>query len=45
MLKLIRIIFDDMINLKNLEPNKIKPDEKSYKIYFFTILATRPQIV
>ena len=23
--------FDDMINIKNLEPNKIKINEKSYK--------------
>ena len=23
--------FDDMINIKNLDPNKIKANEKSYK--------------
>ena len=26
--------FDDMINTKNLNPNKIKIDEKQYKIIF-----------
>ena len=27
--------FDDMISLKNLDPNKIKIDEKSYKNILF----------
>ena len=26
--------FDDIINMKNLDPNKIKIDEKSYKNIF-----------
>ena len=28
------IFLDDMINIKNLDPNKIKIDEKSYKSIF-----------
>ena len=32
--------FDDTINVKNLDPNKIKIEEKSYKNILPTILAT-----
>ena len=32
-------LFNDMINIKNFDPNNIKLDEKSYKnIIIFTIL-------
>ena len=30
--------FDDMINIKSLDPNKIKIDKKSYKYILFTRL-------
>ena len=30
--------FHDIINMKNFDPNKIKIDEKSYKILLFTTL-------
>ena len=30
--------FDDMINIKSLDPNKIKIDKKSYKNILFTRL-------
>ena len=30
--------FNDMINIKNFDPNNIKIDEKSYNIFLFTIL-------
>ena len=29
--KIVHYFFDDKINIKNLDPNKIKIDEKSYK--------------
>ena len=29
--------FDEMINIKNLDPNKIKIDEKSYKMLFIKL--------
>ena len=31
--------FDDMINVKNLDPNKIKIDQKSYKGFLFITLV------
>ena len=31
--------FDDMINIKNLDPNKIKIDQKSYKGFLFITLV------
>ena len=30
--------FDDIINIKNFDPNNIKIDKKSYKIFLFTTL-------
>ena len=30
--------FDDINNTKNFDPNKIKTDEKSYKILLFTTM-------
>ena len=30
--------FNEIINIKNFDPNNIKTDEKSYKNIFFTIL-------
>ena len=30
--------FDDMVNIKSLDPNKIKIDKKSYKNILFTRL-------
>ena len=30
--------FDDTINIKYFDPNNIKIDENSYKIFLFTIL-------
>ena len=36
--------FDDMINIKNIDPNKIKADEKSYKnilIYYIGNVAVK----
>ena len=30
--------FDDIINIKNLDPNKIKTDEKSYKKIFINYI-------
>ena len=30
--------FDGIINVKNFDPNNIKIDEKSYKIFLFTTL-------
>ena len=32
--------FNDLINIKNLDQNKIKTDEKPYKIFLFTTLDT-----
>ena len=32
--------FDDIINIKNLDPNKIKMDEKSYKIFLLITLES-----
>ena len=29
--------FDDIINIKNFDPDKIKVDEKSYKKYFYLL--------
>ena len=29
--------FNEMINIKNLDPNKIKIDEKSYKMFFIKL--------
>ena len=29
--------FDDIINIKNFDPNDIKIDEKSYKKYFYLL--------
>ena len=31
-------LFNDMINIKDFDTNGIKIDEKSYKIFLFTIL-------
>ena len=30
--------FNDVVNIKKVDPNNIKIDEKSYKIFLFTIL-------
>ena len=30
--------FDDVVNIKNFNPSKIKIDENSYKIFLFTKL-------
>ena len=30
--------FDDIINIKSFDPNNIKIDEKSYKIFLFPTL-------
>ena len=30
--------FDNIINIKDFNPNNIKTDKKSYKIFLFTIL-------
>ena len=30
--------FDDIINIKDFDPNNIKIDETSYKIFLFTII-------
>ena len=30
--------FNDIINIENFNPNNIKIDEKSYKIFLFSIL-------
>ena len=30
--------FDDITNIKDFDPNNIKIDERSYKIFLFTIL-------
>ena len=35
---ILDIIFDDMINIKSLDPNKIKIDKNRTKIFLFIIL-------
>ena len=30
--------FNDFVNIKNFDPNNIKIDKKSYKIFLFTTL-------
>ena len=35
---ILDIIFDDMINIKSLDPNKIKIDKNHTKIFLFIIL-------
>ena len=30
--------YNDIINIKNVDPNRIKTDEKSYIIFLFTTL-------
>ena len=30
--------FDDIMNIRDSDPNSIKTDEKSYKMFLFTIL-------
>ena len=36
--KRLYYFFDDVINIKKFDPNKIEIDEKSYKILLFTKL-------
>ena len=36
--------FDDMINIRSLDPNKIKIDENSYKTFSFITLVVWHQI-
>ena len=31
-------LFDDIMNIRDFDPNSIKTDEKSYKMFLFTIL-------